>query len=148
MRQAAALLLSLAAAATARAQEEPLPDGVLEVVVVGLEHDGGQVGCSLFASSRGFPRDRARAVRGDLVRPRDRRAVCTFRDVAPGVYAVAVLHDEDADGKLDTGGLFGAPTEGYGASNDAHSTFGPPEWQDARFRYGGRGATIRVRMRY
>ncbi len=35
----------------------------------------------------------------------------TFPDVAAGTYAVACFHDENGNGKLDTG-MFGIPTEG------------------------------------
>jgi uncharacterized protein (DUF2141 family) len=39
---------------------------------------------------------------------------------------VYVYHDENGNGKLDTGGLLGLPTEGYAFSNDAPARFGPP----------------------
>lgn len=51
----------------------------------------------------------------------------------PGIYAVAVIHDENADNKL-AAGLFGIPAEGYGFSRDESGLFGPPKFDDARFR--------------
>jgi uncharacterized protein (DUF2141 family) len=50
----------------------------------------------------------------------------------PGTYAVAVVHDEDGDGRLDARFL-GIPKEGIGASNDAQGRFGPARFDAARF---------------
>jgi uncharacterized protein (DUF2141 family) len=36
-----------------------------------------------------------------------------FSDIKPGKYAIAVIHDENCNGELDTN-MFGIPTEGYG----------------------------------
>jgi uncharacterized protein (DUF2141 family) len=36
-----------------------------------------------------------------------------FSDIKPGKYAIAVIHDENCNGELDSN-LFGIPTEGYG----------------------------------
>jgi uncharacterized protein (DUF2141 family) len=33
--------------------------------------------------------------------------------IKPGKYAIAVIHDENCNGKLDTN-MFGIPKEGYG----------------------------------
>ncbi len=72
--------------------------------------------------------------------------VCRFERVPPGRYAVAVHHDENDDGKLQRG-LFGAPSEGYGASNDAKGTLGPPSFEAAAFRLRA-DREIVLHMRY
>lgn len=53
-----------------------------------------------------------------------------FSDLPPGRYAIAAYHDENASGDFDTG-LFGLPEEGYGFSNDARASFGPPSFSAA-----------------
>ncbi len=116
------------------------------VQALGVRSDRGHVACALFHGPRGFPGERRLAVQGERVVVHHRRAICIFHHVAPGDYAVAVLHDENDNGHLDTG-LFGIPTEGYGASNDAHRTFGPPRYQDARFHFDGRALSLLVHMR-
>jgi uncharacterized protein (DUF2141 family) len=50
-------------------------------------------------------------------------ARCDFGDIPPGTYAIAVIHDENSHGKLDTNRL-GVPTEGYGFSGDAGALLG------------------------
>ncbi len=44
----------------------------------------------------------------------------------PGLYAIAIYHDEDSSGKINRGGLFGIPTEAVGFSNNPIILFGPP----------------------
>ncbi|HMI94283.1 MAG TPA: DUF2141 domain-containing protein, partial [Polyangiales bacterium] len=62
--------------------------------------------------------------------------------------AVSLFHDEDADFVLDTG-LFGAPTEGYGFSRNAHDPFSAPEYEECRMVLAaGQQLLIRVRLRY
>jgi uncharacterized protein (DUF2141 family) len=60
---------------------------------------------------------------------------CTFSGIAPGTYAVALFHDENGDGKLDTN-FMGVPREGVGVSNNKLRSFGPPRWDDAKFPLG------------
>ena len=59
-------------------------------------------------------------------------ALCTFEGVAPGAYAIAVMHDENGDGKLDKN-FFGVPTEGYGVSNNRTHALRNPSWDESRF---------------
>src|SRR5438552_3406736 len=61
---------------------------------------------------------------------------CRFDPTRAGVYAVACFHDENGNGKLDTG-LFGIPKEATAASNDAKGTMGPPKFNDAKFSFPG-----------
>lgn len=104
--------------------------------------------CSIFAAANAgaYPTRAERAEARAIVPVREGRAVCSF-SVPPGDYAIAVFHDENGNGRLDTG-IFGIPTEGTGASNDARGTFGPPSFADARFTYRGGVASVRVRVRY
>jgi uncharacterized protein (DUF2141 family) len=60
----------------------------------------------------------------------------TFNGLADGDYAVQMFHDEDRDGKMGTN-LFGLPTEGYGFSNRAKATFGPPKFADMKVEVRG-----------
>jgi len=55
-----------------------------------------------------------------------------FEDVAPGAYAVGVVHDENGNDELDMR-WYGAPKEPYGASNNPPLRRGPDLWDDAAF---------------
>lgn len=56
--------------------------------------------------------------------------IVTF-DVPPGGYAVAVHHDANGNGRIDSNFL-GIPREGYGVSNDIVPRFSAPRFRDAR----------------
>lgn len=120
----------------------------IRVIVKGFRNRKGQVLASLFASSKGFPD------KGDLAKIRSVHKIgsnkieAVFKKVAPGTYAVAVLHDEDMDFKMKTG-MFGAPKEGYGVSNNVKGRFGPPKFSDAKFKVTGeRDVELTISMIY
>ena len=74
-----------------------------------------------------------------VIKVRHTQARCDFADIPPGTYALAVIHDENSNGKLDTNWL-GIPTEGYGFSNDAKALLGAPSFAAASFAYDGRNS--------
>lgn len=76
------------------------------------------------------------------------RVTLTFTDVKPGRYAVALLHDENGNGKADRAAMM-IPKEGFGFSRDAAVRFGPPKFGAAAFDLApGARETLTIRMRY
>ena len=65
----------------------------------------------------------------------------------PGVYAIAVYHDEDSSQKLNRSGL-GLPTEGYGFSNNPATLAGLPAFRSVRLNVPKAGLTTHVQMKY
>ena len=51
-----------------------------------------------------------------------------------GDYALAVIHDENGNARLDT--IAGIPREGFGFSRNPPIRFGPPRFAAARFDLG------------
>ncbi|HTV20569.1 MAG TPA: DUF2141 domain-containing protein [Polyangiaceae bacterium] len=147
---AAALVGALAGDVTAVAGDKGAatsPASVaLTVRVNGLNNDRGKVAVALFASAEAFP-DQKRALAGQLARIEKGRAAVRFTGLRPGQYAVAVLHDENENAKMDFNFL-GMPLEGYGFSNDASAPFGPPSFEAAAFQLKPRDSFVPVRMRY
>jgi uncharacterized protein (DUF2141 family) len=82
-----------------------------------------------------------------VIKVRHTQARCDFEDIPPGRYALAVIHDENMNGKLDTKGL-GIPTEGYGFSNDVKGLFGAPAFSAASFAYDGRNLDLTISLQY
>ena len=70
----------------------------------------------------------------------NQQATCTFTNVPPGVYAIALFHAEKGETKLRTG-FFGQPAEGYGFSRNATGSMGPPAFNPAAYNYPGRPTT-------
>lgn len=70
-----------------------------------------------------------------------------FANVMPGRYAIALLHDENGNGKADL--VLGMmPKEGFGFSRDAPLQMGPPKFAAAAFTVGEEPIQLAIRMRY
>jgi uncharacterized protein (DUF2141 family) len=149
LRAAAALTcLGLAAPAGADGPAAAAAGGATLVVLVeGLKDDAGSVHAALHASEDGFPTKPEKALRQADAPIQGGRARIVFEGIPPGGYAVAAYHDENGNGKLDTGFL-GIPTEGLAASNDAKGFMGPPSFEKARVEVGPGETRITVRISY
>jgi uncharacterized protein (DUF2141 family) len=123
------------------------PTAVLSVRVSQLRSNDGQVGCMLYNSAKGFPTDPSAAAQKRWCPIKDKTSTCSFDPIPAGTYAVACFHDENKNGKLDTG-LFGIPTEGTGVSNNAKGLMGPPSFDKARFSFSGAASELQIRMGY
>lgn len=131
--------------ATALAQQ-PCPG--IHVKILNIRNSTGTIACALFESPAGFPAEYLHfATNIMVIRVRDTQARCDFEDIPPGAYALAVVHDENMNGKLDTTFL-GIPSEGYGFSNDARALLGAPSFSDASFPYDGKTLDLTITLRY
>jgi uncharacterized protein (DUF2141 family) len=118
----------------------------LYIDVTDLRNRNGQLLLCVFNRAYGFPADRDKAVTWQIrpARPPMSGPIHFRITLPPGDYAVAVVHDENANGKLDTG----APSEGYGASNNPKPQFRAPWFQEAKFTLPAEGMRITVALRY
>jgi len=66
--------------------------------------------------------------------------------IEAGSYALAVIHDENGNGRLDT--TLGIPNEGFGFSRNPAIGFGAPSFERARFPVEAGGSLQLVRLRY
>lgn len=121
--------------------------GSLSVAVRGLRSDAGHVLFVLYADADAFPDTDAKAVRRAKETISGGVSKTTWRGVAHGTYAIAVVHDENDNEKLDTNFL-GIPKEGIGASNDAQGRLGPPKWKDAKFEHAGKATAQLIKVVY
>ena len=147
MKAKTAALACIVAMSAAGAVAQPAAGpATVTVQVVGLRNSKGSVECLLYAGGVGFPGKPDKAVANLTVPISAEAATCQFPNLAPGDYAIELFHDENGNGKLDTG-LLGIPSEGFGASNDAPEKFGPPKYADARFAVTG-DQTLTIHMTY
>lgn len=132
---ALALLLMMSKAPTAQ----------LEVRLEKLRNERGSVHLCLTRNPAHFPdcgKDPAamkRSVPAGV-------AAIHFTDILPGDYALAVLHDENRNGRLDT--LVGIPREGFGFSRSPAVLLGPPRFEQVRFGIASGFTRQTVRMQY
>ncbi len=103
---------------------------LLRVHVLGLRNDRGNVRCSLFSSAEGFPADTDQRAATIVAPISNRNATCQFAGIAPGIYAIVLFHDENADGSFNRNWI-ALPEEGYGFSNDARAYFRPPSFKES-----------------
>ena len=112
----------------------PSAAGAAELVVriTGLSEPLGQVGCSLFAGSAGFPKDSSGA--RQLWQAADAKGVtCRYSDVPEGTYAVSIGHDLNGNKRVDAN-FVGLPTEQWGVSNNARPNLRAPRFDEAMFK--------------
>lgn len=104
----------------------------ITVEITGLRSSDGKVGISLFRSEEGFPGDSEKAIERAYIEIENQSATVIFEDLLPGNYAIAVYHDEDEDGEIETN-FIGIPKEGTGSSNNPKARMGPPRYEDCKF---------------
>ena len=139
-------VLTFAGVPAATFAESPCPG--IHVTILNIRNSVGTVACALFESPAGFPDDYLRSATNIMViKIRQAQARCDFEDIPPGTYAMAVVHDENMNGKLDTS-WHGRPKEGYGFSNDAKSLLSAPSFSDASFEYDGQNLDLTMTLRY
>jgi len=126
--------------------ESPCPG--IHVKILNIRNSTGTVACALFESPDGFPDDYLRSATNVMViKIRKAQARCDFEDIPPGTYAMAVVHDENMNGKLDTNWV-GIPTEGYGFSNNAKAVLSAPSFSEASFTYDGQNVDMTMSLQY
>jgi len=129
---ACALLALAACAEKTEVATPPAPTGDLEVRVSGLRSANGLLLVSLFDAAEGFPDAADRALQTRTAVLNKGLDPFRFSGLPHGAYAVAVLHDENGNGKMDVNFL-GIPKEGAGASNNPEPRMGPPSYEECRF---------------
>jgi uncharacterized protein (DUF2141 family) len=120
----------------------------IHVKILNIRNSTGTVDCALFDSPDGFPENALRSAKYVMVlKIQEAQATCDFEHISPGTYALAVIHDQNMNGKLDTN-IFGIPTEGYGFSNGAKALLHAPAFSAAGFRYDGGSLDLTISLHY
>jgi len=157
IRAAALALAALVSAAAPTAASAPAaaPAGCtgpasstwLNVVVDGVRNGNGVVAITLYADdSSKFLVKRGSLYVGRVDANPGTTRGCIFVP-KPGVYALALYHDENRDGRFDRTGL-GLPAEGYGFSNNPATLAGLPQFRSVRLNVPKSGLTSRISMKY
>jgi uncharacterized protein (DUF2141 family) len=120
----------------------------INVKIQNIGNNSGVIACAIFESKEGFPSKFVKfASKTMLTQIRGKDALFEFSDIKPGKYSIAVIHDENRNGELDTN-LFGIPTEGYGFSSGAEVTMSAPSFSDALFSYDGGHLQMSISLNY
>lgn len=121
-------------------------DTDVSVTVTGLRSSKGLVRACLTAQADAFPncdKDPHARKLNVAAAPEVR---LDFGPVPEGRYAIAVIHDENGNGKLDTTLMI--PREGFGFSRDAPVHMSAPHFDKAAFDVPGQATHLTLKMRY
>jgi len=119
----------------------------VEISITNLRNTEGVIRACMTTNPDIFPRCREDPASHRTVVPASKDAVISFTGVEPGNYAIALLHDENDNGKADR--VLGMmPKEGFGFSRDAKVRMGPPKFEDAVFEQGEGPQKVVIKMRY
>ena len=136
---ASTLLIGAADGGTATA-------GSVTATVTGLRSSQGKIMACLTAMPRAFPKCESDPHARSLILPAAPTIELDFGRVPSGRYAISLIHDENANGRLDTRLII--PREGFGFSRNAPVRMGPPSFDAAAFRVESGEAHLAIRMRY
>lgn len=118
----------------------------LSVSVSGLRNMKGNVLVCVTANPKFFP-NCSKDPKSHRARVAARNAgTIRFDGVAPGTYAASLMHDENANDKLDMAVLI--PREGFGFSRNPAVVTGPPKFKSAAFVVNAGSASQAVKMKY
>ncbi len=126
-------LATLFSGVSLKAQEISYPEkdvSEFRLYIEGINELKGEIRIAMFDSKEKYTKDPIHAI----VLPVDSTTIIWTQEMLPfGEYAIAVYHDKNENGKIDTNFL-GIPKEDYGFSNNARGRFGPASWQDSKFK--------------
>ena len=150
---AAALAAAALHGAPALAQAAPAgctgtPSGTwIDVAVDGVRNGSGLVAITLYAdNSRKFLVKNGSLYVGRVSAQAGVTRGCIFVP-KPGVYALAIYHDENANTVFDRTGI-GLPAEGYGFSNNPSTLAGLPSFKSVRLNIPRSGLLTRIHLKY
>jgi uncharacterized protein (DUF2141 family) len=120
--------------------------GSVDADITGLRSAKGQVLACLTTRADRFPdcqKDpNARRVTVATSTARTLR----FDGLPSGDYALALIHDENGNGRLDT--MMGIPREGFGFSRNPVIRFGPPKFSEASISVTSGAVDENVKVKY
>jgi uncharacterized protein (DUF2141 family) len=117
----------------------------LSVKVTNLKNTKGNLLFGIYNNGFKFP-DKKYAYRGSIQKVNSTSQIYTFKNLKPGNYAVAVIHDENKDQELSKN-FIGIPKEGFGFSNNEIGMFGPPSFEKAAVSVK-KDTTVIIKLRF
>jgi uncharacterized protein (DUF2141 family) len=139
--------LALAGGAAGLAAAAPAHAGDVVITVTDIRSAKGVVRACMTTREDIFPKCIKDASAHRAVVPASGKVEIRFTGVKPGEYAIALLHDENNNGKADRAmGMM--PKEGYGFSRDAPVKMAPPKFRDAVMTVGEGSNRVSIKMRY
>ncbi len=128
------------------AAEATSATATLEINIYGLRSTKGNVLVCVTANPRFFPDCGKDPKSFKTSIPARDAANVSFTGISKGTYAVALVHDENANNKMDMA-IF-LPKEGFGFSRNPVIVAGPPKFKAAAFAVDAAAVSQRIKMKY
>lgn len=150
------MVLALAGVGATSASAQPPPPANcagtpsatwLNVSVEGVRNGDGLIAVTLYADDAGSFLVKHGSIDVERFPARAGTTETCIFVPKPGVYALAVYHDENASRKLDRS-RFGLPQEGFGFSNNPSTLAGIPTFHSVRLNVPRANLATRVTLRY
>ena len=116
----------------------------VNIVIQGVEHDRGFIDIRIYLDAETWLQE-DQAAEHIIVPATKDEVVVPLKSFQGGTLAAVVYHDENGDGKMNTG-LFWRPKEGFAFSNQ-YSPKGPPRFPKAAVDISD-GEDLMVRLKY
>jgi uncharacterized protein (DUF2141 family) len=97
----------------------------VKVSIKGFENNKGKAFVAIYDAKE-------KMIKGVAESVVNQQVTINFTDLPSGKYAVKVFHDENNNGKMDTG-MFGIPKEKYGFSNNVKVVMSAPKIEELLF---------------
>jgi uncharacterized protein (DUF2141 family) len=116
-------------------------------IIVEMTSFANNDGYVLVGIYKDFPENSKNMIMSMKSEIKDNKVKVEFKNVPYGIYAISGYHDENKNGKLDTG-MFGIPKEGTVTSNNAVGKMGPPKFEDAKFELNSSILKLEIKVKY
>lgn len=105
-------------------------DYFLNLEITNIKDIEGNVNYAIYDSQQDYDNENNWVIADKISVSNDTMRI-QFKNLSTGDYVISLYHDKNANDKLDKN-LLGIPTEGFGFSNNAMGTFGPPSFDQAK----------------
>lgn len=121
----------------------------LRIHVDGFRNTKGNLGTVVFTSPEGWPENISKAYRTGpaAIEQANHIATAVWSHLPPGNYAVAAIHDENGNAKLDRN-MFGIPREGFGFANNPRVVLSAPPFSRAQVHVGCPATDVTIHLQY
>lgn len=117
----------------------------LEISIVGLRNTKGNILLALYRDAETFL-DKEDFYRSLAIPASGQPPTGVIRELPEGEYAIAILHDENNNNKMDT--RFLLPREGFGFSNNVRVRVRAPSFGDTKFTINSERTRLEIRLQY